>query len=466
MATLTPEIATQLMQRSMTTGVPTSELEKYGGYQAVKSAYENAGGPLDTSQMSAADLKAAAQQVANTGVGDMSLLERTGTQLTDAGRAAMVRNGTASAATSGAASGAASGSTVGYSGLANAKPAEGVNLRELVEKSTGQKIDNWFYDEKNPNYAANQAALTRAGSAMYGNVGANKDARDWTAIMAADDPLKAAEDALKAMYSDKAYLAANADHVLQQGYLPEQADYTYKQMADRVGSTYDPNWSQGTRFEGKINTAEYLNNVDTMSPDALAEYTRSRWQLWGGDPTSRRGLADMTNSANSVFNANAATNAGTFAPVNSGNTATTQGSTTGDAATAPGSTTGSSTTGTGLLTGSTSGSTTGSPTTGTGLISGADNLSGSRAMTPTQTGSAGLITANMLTTPKAPTIQLPGGPVTPQTAPAGSWNFGSPQPAGAPQVKSGIVTWTNPATGQRVTYPAGTPSPGAGWVMG
>jgi hypothetical protein len=31
MATLTPEIAKDLMIRAMTTGVPTSELDKYGG---------------------------------------------------------------------------------------------------------------------------------------------------------------------------------------------------------------------------------------------------------------------------------------------------------------------------------------------------------------------------------------------------------------------------------------------------
>jgi hypothetical protein len=39
MATLTPEIAKDLMIRSMTTGAPTSEFDKYGGYEAVSSMY-------------------------------------------------------------------------------------------------------------------------------------------------------------------------------------------------------------------------------------------------------------------------------------------------------------------------------------------------------------------------------------------------------------------------------------------
>lgn len=324
------------------------------------------------------------------------------------------------------------------------------NMRELAEAS-GIKID---YSDP-----TTQQKLSEVSNALYGDVGANTDARDWDAIMKASNPLEAAKDALKVMYSDPEYLKANTEQLIGQGYVPEQADYTYRQMQDRVGSTYNPNWAAGSRFEGAIDTDGYLEKINSFGSDsqALEAYQNEQLAKWRGTGKvkSSTGLADMTNSANSVFNANAATNAGTFAPVNSGNTAT-----------APGSTTGSPTTGTGLLTGSTTGSTTGSPTTGTGLISGADNLSGFRAMTPAQTNSAGLITSSMLTSPKAPTIQLPDGPTTPQTAPAGSWNFGSPQPAGAPQVKSGIVTWTNPATGQRLTYPAGTPSPGAGWVMG
>jgi hypothetical protein len=42
---LTPELARTLMQRSMTpSGVPTSEFQKFGGYDAVKALYDKSGG--------------------------------------------------------------------------------------------------------------------------------------------------------------------------------------------------------------------------------------------------------------------------------------------------------------------------------------------------------------------------------------------------------------------------------------
>lgn len=42
--TLTPDIATNLMHRSMTTGAPTSEFDRYGGYDKVKAFYDVGGG--------------------------------------------------------------------------------------------------------------------------------------------------------------------------------------------------------------------------------------------------------------------------------------------------------------------------------------------------------------------------------------------------------------------------------------
>jgi len=42
--TLTPAIARTLMQRSMTTGLPYSESDKYGGYAAIKAMYDKSGG--------------------------------------------------------------------------------------------------------------------------------------------------------------------------------------------------------------------------------------------------------------------------------------------------------------------------------------------------------------------------------------------------------------------------------------
>lgn len=93
MATLTPEIAKDLMQRSMTTGAPTSEFNKYGGYAAVSSMYNQSGGTYSLADISAADKAKYASTIANTGVGNLSLLKETNTPLTAAGRAAMEANG-------------------------------------------------------------------------------------------------------------------------------------------------------------------------------------------------------------------------------------------------------------------------------------------------------------------------------------------------------------------------------------
>ena len=90
---LTADVARDLMQRSMTTGAPTSEFDKYGGYNAVAAKYAQSGGQLDTSSISAADKAKYANTIANTGVGNLSLLQETNTPLTAAGRAAMIANG-------------------------------------------------------------------------------------------------------------------------------------------------------------------------------------------------------------------------------------------------------------------------------------------------------------------------------------------------------------------------------------
>lgn len=91
--TLTAAIARDLMQRSMATGVPTSEFDRYGGYAAVKNLYEQGGGTYTGKEASEADRKKYAAQIATTGVGNLSLLGETGTQLTQAGIDSMRRNG-------------------------------------------------------------------------------------------------------------------------------------------------------------------------------------------------------------------------------------------------------------------------------------------------------------------------------------------------------------------------------------
>lgn len=273
-----------------------------------------------------------------------------------------------------------------------------------------------------------------ASNLIYGDVGANLDARNWSAIMSASDPAKAAKDGLAAMYSDPKYLVDNAANLITAGYTPEQADFTYKQMASRVGSTYDPNWAKGTQFEG-LNTQAYLDQVKALGNDPKAYETFQNQQLnkWrSGDTAGSSNNNLVTGGSNLVTSGNSVVNQNTLSS------------------------------GGGLAAGG------GSAVTGGGLIWSADTFNNPLAMTPTRApaGGTGLITGNMLTTPKAPTVKLAGETATAETAPTNTWKFGPDQTPGGSQIKSGIVTWTNPGTGQRVTYPAGTPSPGPGWVMG
>lgn len=155
------------------------------------------------------------------------------------------------------------------------------SLRDLIE-STGVKLDSTFYDQSNPNYERNQQLVREASNTLYGNVGANMDARDWSSIMQSSNPLQAAKEGLRAMYSDPTYLKANTENLIAQGYVPEQADYTYRQMQERVGSTYDPNWTAGSRFAGTIDTDGYLKAVNSFGGDqqAQARYQEQQLARW------------------------------------------------------------------------------------------------------------------------------------------------------------------------------------------
>jgi putative effector of murein hydrolase len=70
---LTPAVAQSLMHRSMTTGVPNTEMDAYGGYDAVKAMYDANGGSYSTQDFSAAEKQTLAQQVASSGVGNLAL---------------------------------------------------------------------------------------------------------------------------------------------------------------------------------------------------------------------------------------------------------------------------------------------------------------------------------------------------------------------------------------------------------
>jgi hypothetical protein len=82
-----------LMHRSMTTGVQTSEMEKYGGYSAIKTMYEAGGGSYSLAAMAATQRKELATQVANTGVGNMSVLLTEKIGVSEAVLQAMASNG-------------------------------------------------------------------------------------------------------------------------------------------------------------------------------------------------------------------------------------------------------------------------------------------------------------------------------------------------------------------------------------
>jgi hypothetical protein len=96
MSQLTPQVAQDLMWRSMTTGAPTSEFDRYGGYSAVKAMYDQGGGQYDTNVIPQAQRQQYAETIANTGVGNLSLLKEMNVPLTAAGREAMTNNGVTS----------------------------------------------------------------------------------------------------------------------------------------------------------------------------------------------------------------------------------------------------------------------------------------------------------------------------------------------------------------------------------
>jgi hypothetical protein len=90
---VTAATANDLMVRSMTTGVPTAEFDRYGGYEKVKKTYEQAGGQLNLDNVPAETLTALAQTVAQTGVGDLQILKKTGVPLSMVGFQNMLKNG-------------------------------------------------------------------------------------------------------------------------------------------------------------------------------------------------------------------------------------------------------------------------------------------------------------------------------------------------------------------------------------
>lgn len=107
------------------------------------------------------------------------------------------------------------------------------------------------------NRTFNTDNIFRAINSLYSNVGANRDERDWTAILASVDPLVAAENALVAMYENPAYLLRNANNLIGLNYTQNQIVFTYYQLAERLGFTYKSDWAIGSFF---ANTASLTFN--------------------------------------------------------------------------------------------------------------------------------------------------------------------------------------------------------------
>ncbi len=150
----------------------------------------------------------------------------------------------------------------------------------------------------------------RASNALYGNVGRNLDERDWTAIMQSNNPLEAAENALVRMYQDKAYLLRNVQYLTQLGLRPEHAEFTYRQLADRMGFTHDANWSAGTPYE-------YLRSLSTpdLAQRIEVPVDRTITVTAGGTYNGTSGVADLFKST--IAGLNGTTIAGNAADTDS-----------------------------------------------------------------------------------------------------------------------------------------------------
>lgn len=118
--------------------------------------------------------------------------------------------------------------------------------------------------------------VLQASQTLYGDIGANLDQRDWTAIMAAANPLAAAQNALENQWQDAGYLLRNATHLIGQGYSPVAVEFTYRQMAERLDFTYDASWSAGTQYAwlGALSDQELAARVAAEAPPRIAfEFT-------------------------------------------------------------------------------------------------------------------------------------------------------------------------------------------------
>lgn len=176
-ATLTPSFAQYLMYRSMTTGVPNAEMEQYGGYTAVKSMFDAGGGRYSLDAIPAAQRQQLAQQVASTGVGNMSLLVSEHMSLLPSALYEMANNGVDQASinqifqrvqegqgSAGAAGGQQAGSVVGLTpsiaqGLMQRSMTTGVPKSEM-DLYGGYDAVKAMYDSNSGSYSVKEIAAS------------------------------------------------------------------------------------------------------------------------------------------------------------------------------------------------------------------------------------------------------------------------------------------------------------------
>jgi hypothetical protein len=167
--------------------------------------------------------------------------------------------------------------------------------------------------------------LIRAVHTLYSHVGNNLDERNWTNILAAADPLAAAEAALSAQYQDASYLLRNANQLLARGYTENQVALTYQQLATRVGFVYSPAWASGTPFAAAANAGFAALLVQAASdqqqglpaPTLGFNATEDGFTITASEAGSLRmsvsgSLGDVTQGATLLSTARAAVGQGTL----------------------------------------------------------------------------------------------------------------------------------------------------------
>ena len=112
--------------------------------------------------------------------------------------------------------------------------------------------------------------VNRAVETLYGDIGAGLDGRDWDNILAADNALLAAEEALVVMYNDTDFLVRNANH-LAGDYGAAQIEYTYRGIFDRLDITGANDWAAGMAYEDVAQLDE-----SRLESEAGSEYEARR----------------------------------------------------------------------------------------------------------------------------------------------------------------------------------------------